>query len=63
MARDDNGLTIVTPKNERKSFSPGEIEEIRESTVSHMPDTLYRQLKPQELRDLFSWLQSNGPGQ
>jgi putative membrane-bound dehydrogenase-like protein len=63
VARDDNGLTIVTPKNERKSFSAGEIEEVRESSVSHMPDTLYRQLKPQELRDLFSWLQSKGPGQ
>jgi putative membrane-bound dehydrogenase-like protein len=62
VARDDNGLTIVTPKNEHKIFSAGEIEEVRESTVSHMPDTLYRQLKPQELRDLFSWLQSNGPG-
>lgn len=63
VARDDGGLTIVTSRNERKSFSAGEIEEVRESTVSHMPDTLYRQLKPQELRDLFSWLQSNGPGQ
>lgn len=62
VARDDGGLTIVTSKNERKSFSAGEIEEVRESSVSHMPDTLYRQFKPQELRDLFSWLQSNGPG-
>lgn len=63
VARDDNGLTIVTSKNERKSFSAGEIEEVRESSVSHMPDTLYRQFKPQELRDLFSWLQSNDSGQ
>lgn len=63
VARDDNGLTIVTSKNERRSFSAGEIEEVRESSVSHMPDTLYRQLKPQELRDLFAWLQSSGPGQ
>jgi putative membrane-bound dehydrogenase-like protein len=63
VARDDNGLTIVTSKNERKSFSAGEIEEVRESSVSHMPDTLYRQFKPQELRDLFSWLQSTGSGQ
>lgn len=63
VARDDSGLTIVTSKNERRSFSADEIEDVRESSVSHMPDTLYRQFKPQELRDLFSWLQSKGPGQ
>jgi putative heme-binding domain-containing protein len=60
VAQDASGTTIVTSKNERKFFAASEIEELRESGVSHMPDTLYRQLKPQELRDLFAWLQGDG---
>lgn len=58
--RDDSGMTIVTSKNEKRSYSNSEIEEVRESPVSHMPETLYRLFKPQELRDLFAWLQSTG---
>lgn len=58
VTRDDAGITIVTSKNEKRTFAVSEIEEIRESLVSHMPQDLYRQLKPQELRDLFAWLQS-----
>jgi hypothetical protein len=34
-----------------------EIADIQEATVSFMPEDLYRQLKPQELRDLFAYLQ------
>ena len=33
----------------------------RTSPVSMMPEDLYRKLKPQELRDLFAYLQSAGP--
>jgi putative membrane-bound dehydrogenase-like protein len=58
VTRDDAGIAIVTSKNEKRSFSVSEIEEIRESPISHMPQDLYRQLNPQELRDLFAWLQS-----
>ena len=60
VSRDESGITIITPKNERKVFAASEIEELRESAVSHMPDTLYRQFTPQQLRDLFAWLQSDG---
>lgn len=60
VARDESGITIVTPKNERRTFSSSEIADLQESPVSHMPDGLYRQLRPQELRDLFAWLQSDG---
>ena len=60
IARDDAGITLVNPKNERTTIAANEIEELRESPVSLMPDDLYRQLKPQELRDLFSYLESNG---
>jgi putative membrane-bound dehydrogenase-like protein len=58
--RDDNGLTLVNSKAETRTFSQGEIEQVYESQTSHMPEELYRQLKPQDLRDLFAWLQSNG---
>ena len=40
-----------------------DIEEITESPVSLMPENLYRQLSPQDIRDLFAWLQSNGPAE
>jgi putative membrane-bound dehydrogenase-like protein len=58
VARDESGITLVTSKNERIAIAESDIEELRESTVSHMPEGLYRQFKPQELRDLFAWLQS-----
>lgn len=54
--RTDAGLTIANAKNERVTIAMADIEELRESPVSLMPDDLYRQLKPQELRDLFAYL-------
>lgn len=54
--RNDAGLTIANAKNERVTLSVADIEELRESPVSLMPDDLYRQLKTQELRDLFAYL-------
>lgn len=54
--RTDAGLTIANAKNERVTVAMTDIEELRESPVSLMPDDLYRQLKPQELRDLFAYL-------
>ncbi len=58
ITRDDAGLTLVNAKNERITLAASDIEELRESPVSLMPDDLYRQLKPQDLRDLFSYLES-----
>jgi len=67
VARDESSLTIVTSAvtsaNERKTILTSEIDEMQESPVSYMPEGLYRQLKPQEIRDLFAWLQSTGPQQ
>ncbi|MBM3969457.1 MAG: c-type cytochrome [Planctomycetes bacterium] len=54
--RNDAGLTIANAKNERVTLAIADIEELRESPISLMPDDLYRQLKPQELRDLFAYL-------
>ena len=52
-------MTLLNAKNEKISVAIGDVEEIRESPVSMMPDNLYRKLKPQELRDLFAYLQSD----
>ncbi len=52
-----SSVTLVGPKNERTSIRRSEIEEIKESPQSLMPERLLEPLKPQELRDLFSYLQ------
>ncbi|MBL8817198.1 MAG: c-type cytochrome [Planctomyces sp.] len=57
VTRGENGITIANAKNERTTIGLNEIEELSESAASMMPDNLYLQLKPQELRDLFALLQ------
>ena len=34
-----------------------EVQELKESDVSLMPESLYKELSPEQLRDLFSFLQ------
>jgi len=58
IARDDSSITLVDSKSEKLVLPMSEVEELNESPVSLMPDDLYRQFKPQELRDLFAYLQS-----
>lgn len=60
ITKDDSNVTLVNAKNEKTTIPVNEIETLKESPVSLMPDDLYRQLKPQELRDLFAYLESNG---
>jgi putative heme-binding domain-containing protein len=55
-------LTIVDAKNEKTTVPRAEIEEIQPSAQSLMPERLLETLQPQEVRDLFSYLQSDGPG-
>jgi putative membrane-bound dehydrogenase-like protein len=52
-----SSITLVGPKNERTSIPRSEIEEINESPQSLMPERLLDPLKPEDLRDLFSYLQ------
>ncbi|WP_010584222.1 PVC-type heme-binding CxxCH protein [Schlesneria paludicola] len=59
ISRDNSGITLVNAKSEKTMIAANDIDELRESPISLMPDDLYRQLKPQELRDLFSYLESN----
>jgi len=54
-------ITIVDAKNQRSTVSRGEIEQIQPSSQSLMPERLLETLAPQELRDLFRYLQSDGP--
>ncbi|MGE0608468.1 MAG: PVC-type heme-binding CxxCH protein [Pirellulales bacterium] len=59
VSRDDAGVTLVNAKNEKVTISSGEIEDIAEGPASLMPDELHRQIKPQDLRDLFAYLQTS----
>ena len=55
--QDAAGITILDAKNQRTRLRRDEIDEISEADVSLMPERLLEKLAPQELRDLFSYLQ------
>ena len=54
-------LTLATSVGESVSVPQSQIASLRESAVSLMPEGLLKTLQPQELRDLFSYLQSATP--
>ncbi len=54
-------VTVLSAKNERTRVPRDRIEAVEESPVSLMPENLLKELKPQELRDLFRYLQSDSP--
>jgi putative heme-binding domain-containing protein len=59
MAAQTPGRIMLTgAKNERTTIPREKIESIQESPVSLMPENILRQWKPQDLRDLFAYLQS-----
>ena len=49
-------LTLGTATGERTVIPQAQVESLRESSVSIMPEGLAKGLKPQELRDLFAYL-------
>ena len=53
-------LTLGIATGERVIIPQAQVVSMRESTVSVMPEGLVKPLKPQELRDLFGFLQSAG---
>ena len=57
VAQNASTVSLADVKGNVTTIERNEIDEILESTVSLMPVDLYRQLKPQELRDLFRFLQ------
>jgi putative heme-binding domain-containing protein len=57
-----NGKVVVhVARGDPIEMSLDEIDEMKESEVSLMPEDLYRTWSPQTLRDLFAYLQSEGP--
>lgn len=56
ISRSESLLVLADAKGERQEVATAEIEELSESAVSLMPEDLYRQLQPQQLRDLFAYL-------
>jgi putative heme-binding domain-containing protein len=54
-------ITLLAVNNERTVLSRDKIKSLQELPVSLMPENLLQALNPQELRDLFSYLQSDKP--
>jgi putative heme-binding domain-containing protein len=50
-------LTLMAAKEQKTTIAVADLEELKESKASLMPENVLKQLKPQELRDLFSYLQ------
>ena len=54
-------IMLLDAKNKRTVLNRSDLEELRESTVSLMPEKLLDELTDQQIRDLFAYLQSAGP--
>jgi len=52
-------VSILDAKNKRTRLNRKDIEELRESTVSLMPEKLLEPFTDQQIRDLFAYLQSD----
>lgn len=59
--QDAANVTLLTAKNERLRLPRSQVDAIEESPNSLMPDNVSAQLSPQELRDLFAWLEQPAP--
>jgi len=57
-AQNGASVTLTNAKGEATILKQEEISSMRESAVSLMPEGLLTPLKPQELRDLFAYLQA-----
>ena len=54
-------VTLRDTKGKRTQIERNEIADIKESEGSLMPESLYKEFRPEQLRDLFSFLQSERP--
>jgi putative heme-binding domain-containing protein len=52
-----NQITVIESSTQKTIVPRSDIEEIRDSEKSVMPEDLYRKLSPSDLRDLFCYLQ------
>ncbi len=55
--RTDASITIADAKGDKQIIPMSDIDELYDSPISLMPENLYLQFKPQELRDLFAYIQ------
>ena len=53
------GIKLINAKGETIELAADEVAEVKQSSVSIMPEDLYKQLTPAELRDLFAYLMAN----
>jgi putative heme-binding domain-containing protein len=58
-----DSITLVDSKAEKTKLARNSIEEIQTSQISQMPEDQLKALTPQQLRDLFAYLRSDGPGE
>jgi putative heme-binding domain-containing protein len=56
-----DSITLVDSKAEKTKLARSSIEELQTSQISQMPEDQLRALTPQQLRDLFAYLHSDGP--
>jgi putative heme-binding domain-containing protein len=54
-------IVLKTQGGKRETVARGDVDEIKVSNVSLMPEDLEKQLKPQEIADLFSFLALDKP--
>ncbi|MBX3413232.1 MAG: c-type cytochrome [Pirellulales bacterium] len=54
-------LTLIDGENRRHTIGRAEIDSVEPSTTSLMPERLLEKLTPQQLRDLFAYLQATEP--
>jgi len=59
---DAESVTLLDAKNQRTVLSRSDLEELRESTASLMPEKLLDQLTDQQIRDLLAYVQLDDPG-
>ena len=52
-------VTLLDAKNKRTVLNRDDLDELRESPISLMPDNLLEPLTDQEIRDLFAYLQTD----
>jgi len=55
-------ITLLNDKNERTVIAREKIDDMAASPVSLMPEKILDPLSEQEIRDLFAYLQAEGPG-
>ncbi|OWK37586.1 PVC-type heme-binding CxxCH protein [Fimbriiglobus ruber] len=58
VAQDNAGVTLADARGQRTTVPRDQIESLRELPTSLMPENLLKPLRPQEVRDLFQYIQS-----